>query len=62
MSNHFMNLPKQVQAAPQGQKTTTLINGIAQQMQASDNQGTQQLGDELQSISSQLISACQQQG
>ena len=61
MGNHFMNLPKQVQSAPAGQKTDTLVNGIAQQLQQSSNQDIQQMGEELQSLRGQLVTASQPQ-
>ena len=61
-SNNFSDVISQVQKAPQNQRTEKLIDGIAQQMQQSGNAQTQQLGQELQSVKSQLVRACQQQG
>jgi hypothetical protein len=61
-SNNFSDLISQVQKSPQNQRTEKLIDGIAQQMQQSGNAQTQQLGQELQSVKSQLVRACQQQG
>jgi hypothetical protein len=58
--NHFANVAEQIQKAPQNQRTEALISGIAQQMQSSNDQNTQQLGAELQSAKSQLVKACQQ--
>jgi hypothetical protein len=58
--NHFANVAEQIQRAPQNQRTEALISGIAQQMQSSNDQNTQQLGAELQSAKSQLVKACQQ--
>jgi hypothetical protein len=52
--------PEQIQKAPQNQRTEVLISGIAQQMQSSNDQNTQQLGAELQNAKSQLVKACQQ--
>jgi hypothetical protein len=61
-SNPFSNVVSQVQQSPQNQRTEKLIDGIAQQMQQSGNSQAQQLGQELQSVKSQLVKACQQQG
>jgi hypothetical protein len=61
-SNPFSDVISQVQQSPQNQRTEKLIDGIAQQMQQSGNAQTQQLGQELQSVKSQLIRAVQQQG
>jgi hypothetical protein len=61
-SNNFSDVISQVQKAPQNQRTEKLIDGIAQQMQQSGNAQTQQLGQELQSVKSQLVRAVQQQG
>ena len=61
-SNHFSDVISQVQQSPQNQRTEKLIDGIAQQMQQSGNAQTQQLGQELQRVKSQLVRACQQQG
>jgi hypothetical protein len=61
-SNNFSNVISQVQQSPQNQRTEKLIDGIAQQMQQSGNAQTQQLGQELQSVKSQLVRAVQQQG
>ena len=60
-SNPFSDVVSQVQQSPQNQRTEKLIDGIAQQMQQSGNAQTQQLGQELQSVKSQLVKACQQQ-
>jgi hypothetical protein len=61
-SNPFSNVVSQVQQSPQNQRTEKLIDGIAQQMQQSGNSQAQQLGQELQSVKSQLVKAVQQQG
>jgi hypothetical protein len=61
-SNHFSDVVSQVQQSPQNQRTEKLIDGIAQQMQQSGNAQAQQLGQELQSVKSQLVKAVQQQG
>jgi len=58
--NHFANVAEQIQKAPQNQRTEVLISGIAQQMQSSNDQNTQQLGAELQNVKGQLVKACQQ--
>jgi hypothetical protein len=58
--NHFTNVAEQIQKAPQNQRTEALISGIAQQMQSSNDQNTQQLGAELQNAKGQLVKACQQ--
>jgi hypothetical protein len=42
--NQFSDVVNQVQQSPQNQRTERLIDGIAQQMQQSGNQQTQQLG------------------
>jgi hypothetical protein len=60
--NHFSDIVNQVQQTPQNQRTERLIDGIAQQMQQSGNQQTQQLGQELQQVKPQLIKALQQGG
>ena len=60
--NHFTDVVNQVQQTPQNQRTERLIDGIAQQMQLSGNQQTQQLGQELQQAKPQLIKALQQGG
>jgi hypothetical protein len=60
--NHFSDVVNQVQQTPQNQRTERLIDGIAQQMQQSGNQQTQQLGQELQQAKPQLIKALQQAG
>jgi len=60
--NHFSDVVNQVQQTPQNQRTERLIDGIAQQMQQSGNQQTQQLGQELQQVKPQLIRALQQGG
>lgn len=60
--NHFSDVVTQVQQTPQNQRTERLIDGIAQQMQQSGNQQTQQLGQELQQAKPQLIKALQQGG
>ena len=60
--NHFSDMVNQVQQTPQNQRTERLIDGIAQQMQQSGNQQTQQLGQELQQVKPQLIKALQQGG
>jgi hypothetical protein len=60
--NHFSDVVNQVQQTPQNQRTERLIDGIAQQMQQSGNQQTQQLGQELQQVKPQLIKALQQGG
>jgi hypothetical protein len=61
-SNPFSDVVSQVQQSPQNQRTEKLIDGIAQQMQQSGNSQAQQLGQELQSVKSQLVKAVQQQG
>ena len=61
-SNPFSDVVSQVQQSPQNQRTEKLIDGIAQQMQQSGNAQTQQLGQELQSVKSQLVKAVQQGG
>jgi hypothetical protein len=60
--NHFSDVVNQVQQTPQNQRSERLIEGIAQQMQQSGNQQTQQLGQELQQVKPQLIKALQQGG
>ena len=60
--NTFSDLVNQVQQSPQNQRTERLIDGIAQQMQQSGNQQTQQLGQELKQVKPQLIKALQQGG
>jgi hypothetical protein len=60
--NHFSDVVNQVQQTPQNQRTERLIDGIAQQMQQSGNQQTQQLGQELEQAKPQLIKALQQGG
>jgi hypothetical protein len=60
--NHFSDVVNQVQQTPQNQRTERLIDGIAQQMQQSGNQQTQQLGQELQQVKPQLLKAMQQGG
>jgi hypothetical protein len=60
--NHFSDMVNQVQQTPQNQRPERLIDGIAQQMQQSENQQTQQLGQELQQVKPQLIKALQQGG
>jgi hypothetical protein len=60
--NHFSDVVNQVQQSPQNQRTERLIDGIAQQMQQSGNQQTQQLGQELKQVKPQLIKALQQGG
>jgi hypothetical protein len=62
VSNPFSDVVSQVQQSPQNQRTEKLIDGIAQQMQQSGNSQAQQLGQELQSVKSQLVKAVQQQG
>ena len=61
-SNPFSDVVSQVQQSPQNQRTEKLIDGIAQQMQQSGNAQAQQLGQDLQSVKSQLVRAVQQQG
>jgi hypothetical protein len=61
MASNFADVISQVQKSPQNQRTEKLIDGIAQQMQQSENAQTQQFGQELQSAKSQLVRACQQQ-
>jgi hypothetical protein len=60
--NTFSDVVNQVQQSPQNQRTDRLIDGIAQQMQQSGNQQTQQLGQELKQVKPQLIKALQQGG
>jgi hypothetical protein len=60
--NPFNDVVNQVQKSPQNQRTERLIDGIAQQMQQSGNQQTQQLGQELKQVKPQLIKALQQGG
>ena len=60
--NTFSDVVNQVQQSPQNQRTERLIDGIAQQMQQSGNQQTQQLGQELKQVKPQLIKALQQVG
>ena len=62
MASNFADVISQVQQSPQNQRTEKLIDGIAQQMQQSGNSQAQQLGQELQSVKSQLVKAVQQQG
>ena len=59
--NHFDNVIEKVEQAPQNQRVSTLIDGICQQMQQSNNGPTQQLGQELQQKKTQLVRATQQQ-
>ncbi len=59
--NTFSDVVNQVQQSPQNKRTERLIDGIAQQMQQSGNQQTQQLGQELAQAKPQLVKACQQQ-
>ena len=61
-SNPFSDVVSQVQQSPQNQRTEKLIDGIAQQMQQSGNSQAQQLGQDLQSVKSQLVKAVQQGG
>jgi hypothetical protein len=61
-SNPFSDVVSQVQQSPQNQRTEKLIDGIAQQMQQSGNSQAQQLGQELQSVKSQLVRVVQQGG
>jgi hypothetical protein len=58
----FSDVVNQVQQSPQDKRTERLIDGIAQQMQQSGSQQTQQLGQELQQVKPQLIKALQQGG
>lgn len=60
--NTFSDVVNQVQQSPQNQRTERLIDGIAQQMQQSGNQQTQQMGQELKQVKPQLIKALQQGG
>ena len=60
--NTFSDVVNQVQQSPQNQRTERLIDGIAQQMQQSGSQQTQQLGQELKQVKPQLIKALQQGG
>ena len=60
--NTFSDVVNQVQQSPQNQRTERLIDGIAQQMQQSGNQQTQQFGQELKQVKPQLIKALQQGG
>ena len=60
--NTFSDVVNQVQQTPQNQRTERLIDGIAQQMQQSGNQQTQQMGQELKQVKPQLIKALQQGG
>ena len=60
--NTFSDVVNQVQQSPQNKRTERLIDGIAQQMQQSGNQQTQQMGQELQQAKPQLIKALQQGG
>ena len=60
--NTFSDVVNQVQQSPQNKRTERLIDGIAQQMQQSGNQQTQQLGEELKQVKPQLIKALQQGG
>ena len=60
--NTFSDVVNQVQQSPQNKRTERLIDGIAQQMQQSGNQQTQQLGQELKQVKPQLIKALQQGG
>jgi hypothetical protein len=60
--NHFSDVVNEVQQTPQNKRTERLIDGIAQQMQQSGNQQTQQLGQELQQVKPQLVKALQQGG
>lgn len=60
MTNHFAEVVSETQQAPKPQKIDTAISGICQQMQQSGNQQTIQLGQELQQVKGQLVSALQQ--
>ena len=60
--NTFSDVVNQVQQSPQNKRTERLIDGIAQQMQQSGSQQTQQLGQELKQVKPQLIKALQQEG
>jgi hypothetical protein len=62
MSNHFSDVLTNVQQAPQGQKIERALSGIAKQMQQSHDQETKQLGSDLQSVTPQIVKACQQGG
>ena len=62
MTNHFDNVVNEVEQTPQNQRPSKLIDGIAQQMQQSSNQQTQQLGQELQQAKPKLVKALQQGG
>jgi hypothetical protein len=52
--NTFSDVVNQVQQSPQNQRSERLIDGIAQQMQQSGNQQTQQLGQELKQVKPQF--------
>jgi hypothetical protein len=58
MTNRFSGTAKQIEAAPQNQRTALLIDQIAQQMQQSGDPGTRQLGSDLESVKTQLVNAC----
>ena len=60
--NTFSDVVNQVQQSPQNQRPERLIDGIAQQMQQSGNQQTQQLGQKLKQVKPQLVKALQQGG
>jgi hypothetical protein len=59
-TNHFSQTISAVERAPTNQKASKLIDSIAQQMTGSNDPQTQQLGQELASVKSQLLQACQQ--
>lgn len=59
-SNHFANVIDEVESAPKASRPDKVISGIAKQMTQSSNPQIQQLGQELQQVKSQLVSALQQ--
>ena len=58
--NAFTKTIEAVQKVPQSQRTSQLIDSIANQMQQSSSQQTQQMGQELESLKTKLVQACQQ--
>ena len=58
--NHFHSVVETLQQTQKALRPEALIRGIAKEMAQSSNQQTQQLGQELSKIESQLVSAFQQ--
>ncbi len=57
-TNQFQNVVSEVQAAPQNQRTETLINSISTKMQHSRNDQVREAGADLENLKPQLIQAC----